>query len=130
MPLADELEKPTPGNANHSVTPICDSYKTRTDIRGLLHLTVSIEPKGCRSRDLLDGMSSVEIYELFLGVVKRDFLCNLLDKRRFNFNSPDLKFNMTLNCVYTVQYTYRWYVLVRTIVISYPHSPQSNLSFQ
>ena len=79
MPLADELEKPIPGI--HSVTPICDSYKTRTNIRGLLHLTVSIEPKGCRSRDLLDGMSSVEIYELFLGVVKRDFLCNLLDKR-------------------------------------------------
>ena len=75
MPLADELEKPTPGNANHSVTPICDSHKTRTDTVGLHHLTVSIEPKGCRSRVLLDGVSSVEIYELFLGVVKRDFLC-------------------------------------------------------
>ena len=76
MPLADELEKPTPGNANHSVTPICDSHKTRTDIEGLLHLTVTTTPS-CRSRVLLDGVSSVEIYELFLGVVKRDFLLNL-----------------------------------------------------
>ena len=43
----------------------CQVSRTRTDTTGLLHLTVSIEPKGYRSRDLLDGMSSVEIYELF-----------------------------------------------------------------
>ena len=36
----------------------------------------------------MDGVSSVEIYELFLGVVKRDFLCTVLEGRYFlNRNS-------------------------------------------